>query len=452
MSLGLGLGLGISGGSGPRPDFDWIANGAFRDALTEAARSGFAAGFSSPASREQYWLNGARYPNFLGVPGATYTRTGNRAGLDAAVIYPANVPRIAASSGLRVHGAGTNEARNSTAVGGTVGVIGSGGVLPTNWTRTASGLTVEIVSIVGESVRLRYSGTPTGTFVDIGLSGPANATAVPSQIWTGSRYARLVAGTLPAATGGSFDTTIHIFNSSYAYIGESSSGTSFTGSTFVRGTHTSAALPAGTASIATYFRVFVNNGVPCDFTVEIASPQLEQSAFATDYIPNPNTGASSSAGADDVLVNLTTAGIDVNRPMTLIYQYVNSGNGQANSAEATLFQDSAPTTNRVSSRSQPDGVAIFTRSGVGVDRFYNTAPAVGNFVTVAVSVSAAQFAVVRTGMASVVSTAAGGAPLSLDRLGIGKTEGVSAYSNTGIQAVALIPRALSNAEILALVA
>ena len=993
MSLGLGLGLGISGGSGPRPDFDWIANAAFGGALTEAARSGLVAGFASPASRAQYWLNGVSYPSFLAIPGASNSRIGNRAGSDAAVIYVENLIRssdnlqaggwnvadggaitgansatlttnllsriqagtittpagttttvsveLAGSGTVEIHnkdgsgafgrnvltvvltptltrysvtrtsvdfntilainGLGTavtnltirnaqcvignvageyvpnpsttqsasqlrvgqayrvNEARNSVAAGGTVGVIGSGGSFPTGWSRTPSGLAIEIVSIVGEALRIRFSGTPNADFVDVGHL-TALATASPGQFWTASRYARLVAGTLPAAANNAFDTTIHRFNVGGAYSGESSSFTNFSGSTFVRGTHTAPALPAGTAFVSTNWRVYVNNGVPCDFTVEIASPQLELgssatgyipnpnlttgqartgqgvrfnharntsfagavagvigsggqaptenlvfitqfglsteivgvftvsgqtvlrmrvfgtptgtsgsllfapvtypnapagtqttvvsaqmcarlvagslasltafrmrvdavnssdirtqlgpivdmsglnstltryvsenvtlgggattakysaliefgwvngvpvdftidigsaqlerslvatefipnpsttqaasapgpsslrvhgagtnlmpasedfanvvwgktavnvtsnaqtapngsltadnvvedtttnihrltanftaqtagqaaaisvfvravgsarrlfvnylsggnaaalfdlggagsviatggsapnlaasivalgngwfrctvigttvaaitqaflqinrtsstiatddtylgdgasgfsfwgaflelNSFASDYIPNPNTGASSSAGADDVLLNLVTAGIDVNRPMTLIYRYVNEGNAQANSAEATLFQDAAPSTNRISSRSSPASQALYTRSGVGVSPSFNAPnPATGSIVTVAVSVSASQIALARTGNVAVSSLAVGGSPLALDRLGIGKTEGASLYSNTGIQAVALIPRALSDAELLAVVA
>ena len=296
----IGLGLGITSGRSSVPNFLRAGRSqAFITALNEAAATGLALDFQTP----QYWLRGARQGNFAsGVSGATYTRTGTRAGLDAAVVYAANVPRVAPSSGLRVFGSGTNEARNSTAVGGTVGVIGSGGVLPTNWQSIPNGLTVEIVSIVGEVVRLRYSGTPTGGFVNIQYLTGGYAPASPGQIWTGSRYARIVAGTLPAAASNQFDITVHRFDSGNNFLGLSQSATAFSGSTFVRGVHTSAALPASTAFLYTAWTVNVNNGVPCDFTVEIASPQLEQSSFASDYIPNPNTGASSSAGADDVQV------------------------------------------------------------------------------------------------------------------------------------------------------
>jgi hypothetical protein len=188
-------------------DFSWVSNVSFRDALVEAANTGLVTGFSSPTGQEQYWLRGARYPNYLSVPGATCTRTGSRAGLDAAVIYPANVARVSAGSGLRVHGAGTNLVRSSDAP-------------PTqSFTVTA---TAHTLSLFGTG-SVTLSGVATGTLVGTGASNRVSLTFTPT------------AGTLTLTVSGS-----------------------------------------------------------------VTFAQVETGTFVTDYIPNANTGASASAGPDNV--------------------------------------------------------------------------------------------------------------------------------------------------------
>lgn len=192
------------------PSFGFTgSNLAFQAALAEAANTGMALGFSGPNATPQYWLRGTKYSNFLGVPGATYTRTGSRAGADAAVVYAANVPRVAPSSGLRVFGSGTNLVRSSDAP-------------PTQSFTVAA--TVHTLSLFGTG-SITLSGAATGTLTGTGASNRVVLTFTPT------------AATLTLTVSGS-----------------------------------------------------------------VTFAQLEENSFATDYIPNPNTGASSSAGADDVQV------------------------------------------------------------------------------------------------------------------------------------------------------
>ena len=109
----------------------------------------------------------------------------------------------------------TNSIRNSQAGGATVGVIGSGGALPTNWaTGSVSGISYEVIgtgTVSGFSyLDLKISGTnSSGSSVNPIFSFEATTVIVASsaQSWTGSCYIALQAGSLAGASSFNIDVT-----------------------------------------------------------------------------------------------------------------------------------------------------------------------------------------------------------------------------------------------------
>jgi len=240
-------------------------------------------------------------------PAITFTRASNATFFDASGVLQTasnDTPRFdhsgGSSLGLLIEEARTNSIRNSQAGGSTNGVIGSGGVLPTNWgSSLAGGLSREIVA----------TGTVNGrAYIDIRISGTATATtgnslsfetatgvaALQSQIWTTSAEVALVAGTLTNVGNVGFGFTENDAGGALLASGVVASFTPTATLTRYVGTRTLA--NASTAFYRPNVRFAAQDTVTAiDFTLRIAAPQLEQGAFATSYIPTTTAAATRAA-------------------------------------------------------------------------------------------------------------------------------------------------------------
>jgi hypothetical protein len=321
----ISLGLGITSGRFGVPNFLRAGRSqAFIAALNEAAATGLALDFQTP----QYWLRGARQGNFAsGVSGATYARTGSRAGFDAAVVYSANVPRIAAVNGLRVHGAGTNLVRASEAFDDAA------------WTKTNSTITANSAvapdgtmtadKIVENTANAAHGVTPGSTSVTSGTSYTQTVFAKAGErTWLrigqnstadslvqGFAWFNLSSGAVGTVQAGVTATITALANGWYRCRASWTAGATSSNASFV--------LRLADADNSQTYTGDGTSGIP------VWGAQLEQSSFATDYIPNPNTGASSSAGADDVQV--AASALPTSGPIVFLAdlpaQVFNSGTG-----------------------------------------------------------------------------------------------------------------------------
>lgn len=164
----------------------------------------------------QGWYDGAVYEtptDYLTAAGGVFTRGSDGTYFDedgVMQIAGPNAPRLdhdvssLAALGLRVEGQRTNYLRGTVPTGGTAGVVGSGGVMPTNWGLPSfpSGLTAEILAvgsnvadgIPGMSMRVSGSVSSNGA---VRISAPGN-TGNPafndSVTYTMSAYGKRVAG------------------------------------------------------------------------------------------------------------------------------------------------------------------------------------------------------------------------------------------------------------------
>jgi hypothetical protein len=155
VALGIGGIVPLSGNLEAQPNFNWINNTDLRTALTEAAYTGLVLGMGDPGFEEN-WLRGVRQgPLATGVTGATYARSGTRAGLDPANLFFDNL--IRSSDNLQAGGWFTS----------------SGAVI-------TSATTATLTSTNGSAVEQLVSGTTAGgvTTVSAVLSGSGTVTLI----------------------------------------------------------------------------------------------------------------------------------------------------------------------------------------------------------------------------------------------------------------------------------
>jgi len=268
-------------------------------------------------------------------PSITFTRNSNATFFDAdGVLQTAttNAPRFDhdpassnVSRGLLIEEARTNSIRNSQAGGATNGVIGSGGVLPTNWGITANlnGLSAEIIGTGTESgfsyLDIKFSGTPTASsFLAINFDGATQIVAANGQTWTNSVFIKLAAG---ATTNATLTTGIvGRLADATAVSGQGQSAAfapTLSGLTGQRTSVTYTVTDATVVRVQSRIVLAYTNGNPIDLTLRIAAPQLEQGAFPTSYIPT--TTAAATRSADSAVVT----------PISSFY----------NQAEGTLFAE-----------------------------------------------------------------------------------------------------------------
>jgi len=232
-------------------------------------------------------------------------------------------------------------------------VIGSGGVMPTNWviTANANSVTSEIIGTGTEDglayIDIKVSGTPTATSaVFINTDGTAQIVAANGQTWTATSYVKL-------AGGSTTNVSTLIACSGRLVGGGVAGGGNTTETTF---TPTSGALksqrPVATRTftlaaverVLLYFGVYYTNGSQiggsaAGITLRIAAPQLEQGAFPTSYIPT--TSAAVTRSADSAVVT----------PISSFY----------NQSEGTLFAEANPRSLTL----QPDVSRVFASLNSG---------------------------------------------------------------------------------------
>ena len=233
---------------------------------------------------------------------------------DAGILQQAatNVPRFTAN-GLLVEAASTNFIRNSTMVGGSVGV------LPNNWGNNGtSGTTLTILGIGTENgsnyLDLRYSGTPSSTQTRLGLESITGLPALTGQDWNLSASIKIVAGDLTNIS--SIAWLIQERNS----IGTSlvtKTGSNFKtnlGANYYRASFSTVLSGGGTVAFAIpELALGLSIGQAIDITLRITMPQMERGTVATSFIKTTSAAVTRAA---DILTLSTKNGsydIDIDR-------------------------------------------------------------------------------------------------------------------------------------------
>jgi hypothetical protein len=239
-------------------------------------------------------------------PAITFTRASGATFFDAdGVLQTAanDAPRFdhdpvtGSSRGLLIEEARTNSLRNSEGGGSANGVIGSGGVVPTNWS---------IFGVAGTTTEIVASGTSGGfSYIDIKLSGtnttgaaasfainPESITqvvAASGQQWTASIYLAIVGGSFSGLASATY-RVVERNISGTALATASASITDIT-SSFTRKSAARTFTEATVERAHAQLSLTMDIGETIDLTLRIAAPQLEQGAFPTSYIPTTTAAA-----------------------------------------------------------------------------------------------------------------------------------------------------------------
>lgn len=190
----------------------------------------------------------------------------------------------------------TNKIRNPNFIGGTAGVMGSGGVAPTNMTLdTHAGS--EIVGFGQEGIArymdVRINGTPT-TNIYLALEPGTQVALVDGDDATQSTGVRLVNGSFAAFSA--IRTYIQTRTGAGAAVGAICTN-DFTPDYRSRYFTKSEAVSGGTIAYGQPYLVFYNpDGVTaCDFTIRIYLPMMEKTSFASmPVLPPPGTTGEAS--------------------------------------------------------------------------------------------------------------------------------------------------------------
>jgi hypothetical protein len=187
----------------------------------------------------------------------------------------------------------TNQIRNNSMQGA---VVGTPGTLPTNWSVSiANGLSTNVVgsgTLNGvDYIDVQISGTTTGVNYLLLFEATNLIAAAQNQIWTGSAFFALIAGSL-ANLSVSIDLDERGPGGGHLTFNVSATTIVPTATTLPRYFNTATLSIATTAFVSPGLFLGFNNGVAINFTLRIGWPQLEQGGAATP--PIRTTGAAAS--------------------------------------------------------------------------------------------------------------------------------------------------------------
>ena len=234
----------------------WINNTALQLALSEAAATGLVLGMGAPGVEEN-WLRGVRQgPLATGVTGATYARSGTRAGLDPANLFFDNLIRASEAFNNAVWG------KSASGVASIPVVTADAGIAP-DGTTTADRI---VIALNGGTTTGDFSSLPQTVTVS---SGVAYTFTIYLKSNTASSYAMLILG----VTGTQFPITVTPTWQRFQVV-QTSATTSVSPQLRLRGGQT----PTNSDSV----------------DILAWGAQLVQGNVPGPYIPNPSTTLSAS--------------------------------------------------------------------------------------------------------------------------------------------------------------
>jgi hypothetical protein len=215
------------------------------------------------------------------------------------VEYAQNVPRYNAGA-LLVEEARTNLTHNPRGEGAVVGIVGSGGAVPTTWAITA--LTNCVLTIAGfgtetgiqyVDVQFDFSAAGSGGIYFDALGG---APFTASGTYTGSVYARLVAGSMANITPIGLRVRTDTVTPSNSAFGQTMTGMTSNALSTQRYT-TTATVPAD--ATAGRLNLSLNSTAAASVTIRVGGPQLEFASVVTSLaMPVVGTPATAARAVD----------------------------------------------------------------------------------------------------------------------------------------------------------
>ena len=374
--------------------------------------------------------------------------------------FAANAPRFAGTAQrLLVEGQRGNLLRNPRREGAALGVIGAGGALPTNWSFLSGqvGLQVEILALGSvdgvQTVTLRFTGTATGTSIQMSFEPITQVVATPSSIWSASVFQRQEAAPAPPS---SHRLQILNRNSGGTLLAGSPGAASFTPGAALQRTVLTGTLSSdvNVARVNAQYSALLTSGQAYDWTITLGWPQLEQAGFAsTPVLPPAGAPAASTRGADLVTAPLVGLGIGGAGASTLLWSGVLAQAAPAGVAQAILALDDGTANNRFALVNAAGGASLVAEralAGAVASAALGThTPGAALRLGMAVD-GAGRLAVSLNGGAAVVVTGGPAAGLTTLRLGNLATGAAAMFGETALLRV--LPQALSDANLAGAVA
>lgn len=332
-----------------------------------------------------------------------------RQGYDPATLLPA---------GWLLEGASTNLTANARGEGGTAGTLGSGGVGPTGWSpTTATGLSFDVAFGTEDGfpcVDYRVYGTPGGN--NFRYAFGALGAITDGVTYTGSVYARLLAGTLPG------DIQMRMVMPDETGQSISPTNAPLRLQRFFRTRTPSASGGTGRLEL----RQTLTIGTPVDYTLRLSCPMLEANYFASSLIlPVIGSPAATSRAADALSISNFAQIFGASAPQGFVIVDVMLPQQAGATAGQPIIQIgvSGDTNNRVILQNQVGGAAIITtniNAGTNLG-----SPSAGTFTpNVAFRAGIRWGAGTNTAVCAnggVIQTAAGIAPAGMNEMLIGRT-------------------------------
>lgn len=243
-----------------------------------------------------------------GVPsGAVFARSGAATEWDASgalVDISAGSPRVAfdqhtrRAMGLRFAPAAQQYVRNQDMAGAVAGVVGSGGVWPTNWhtTDSTAGATWTIIGTIVRNgitcLRVRLQATTAGaaTFaLQMEKNDSTNpAIAAAAQTWIASAYLGVSAGAFTGVSavrlGITERTAAGTFQAQNGQAIETSSQAAYLAGYFGRIGYVRTLSGGSTARVAPNVMVVTSSAQTIDLTLDIGLPEIRQAATLTQEL------------------------------------------------------------------------------------------------------------------------------------------------------------------------
>lgn len=273
----------------------------FEPGLGSGSGGGLPAGFADASLYHNYALQ-----QYLRAPAPSITRASTKTVLSSAGLLSTVASGALALSdrGLSIEESRQNVIRNNTMQGA---VAGSPGALPTNWSTSLIGLTQTVVGVGTQNgidyIDLRFSGTSSGTTVEIRFEGLGTVAASNGQTWSQSVFAGIVAGSLTNITV--VRNALNQFDGSNVFLSQLNAAIVLDGS-FREFSNPLTTNNASTAFVRPMVTLITSGvGVAIDVTIRIGWPQLELGAFATSYIPT--TSAAVTRAADVITIPSPTS-------------------------------------------------------------------------------------------------------------------------------------------------
>jgi hypothetical protein len=360
--------------------------------------------------------------------------------------HPANAPRFVGSGrGLLFEPTRTNHVTNPRFEGATPGILGSGGVSPTNMAlANLAGITLTVLGTGREAgmdyFDFRMNGTATSSVEPFVFTSPSVASST-GQVWTASVGVRLLAG-----------STANISTRLSVYEFGATSGNSIT--TFIansgiqRVSHVRTFVNAGNTTGNMRFHFILSGAV--DITFRLYWPQFEVGEYATTPIlPPVGSPAASVRGGETYSSPLSALGIADNGACTVLLRG-SLGHMLSAGSQNVLQIDDGSSSNRWLIRQDGGSSGLnFYRSGSGASATGSTIQA-GQSYTLGVSIGGLGRAIACVN--GVTPAAIVGGPTSgLTTLRLGANAGTTERLFGAIERLEVLPYGVSDADLVTLV-